>query len=133
MDWRIPSRLPLKEGDRDIDVVEPQPATIYIFSDGRFDDVKGFSLGNLTPFYVPIGSLDAKNLAITAFSTRRSEEHRDEEAGVCAGGEFHAGGSKRRGRNRIGWGTSRCERSRSAGGRDEGHRISAGKCAGRAS
>src|SRR5438270_9511210 len=30
-----PSRLPLKEGDRDIEVVEPQPATLYIFSDGR--------------------------------------------------------------------------------------------------
>src|SRR5262245_40788975 len=32
-----PSRLPLREGDRDIDVVEPQPANVYIVSDGRFE------------------------------------------------------------------------------------------------
>src|SRR6476660_6758172 len=74
-----PSRIPIREGDRDIDVVEPQPATVYILSDGRFADVKGFSLGNLTPIYVPIGSLDAKNLAITAFNTRRSDARPEEK------------------------------------------------------
>ena len=73
-----PSRMPIQEGDREIDIVEAQPATVYIFSDGRFEDVKGFSLGNLTPFYVPLGSLEAKNLAITAFSTRRSDAHPEE-------------------------------------------------------
>jgi hypothetical protein len=72
----------------EIDIVEAQPATLYIFSDGRFEDVKGFSLGNLRglnpddpddpPVYVPIGSFDAKNLAITGFTTRRSEEKPDE-------------------------------------------------------
>ena len=45
--------------------------TLYIFSDGRFEDVKDFSLGKLQPVYVPVGSLDAENLAITAF--RRGE------------------------------------------------------------
>jgi hypothetical protein len=35
--------------------------------------VQGFSLGNLKPVYVPIGALDAENLAITAFTTRRNE------------------------------------------------------------
>ncbi len=74
-----PSRIPLREGDRDIDVVEPQPATVYIVSDGRFEAVKGFSLGNLKAYYVPIGSMDAKNLAITAFSTRRSESRPEEK------------------------------------------------------
>src|SRR5262249_5055482 len=38
-----------------------------------------FSLGNLQAYYVPIGSLDAKNLAITAFSTRRNESHPEEK------------------------------------------------------
>ena len=52
---------------------------MYIFSDGRFEAVKGFSLGTLEPIYVPIGSLDAKNLAITAFSTRRSESKPEEK------------------------------------------------------
>jgi hypothetical protein len=79
-----PNRIPLREGDRDIDVVEPQKATLCIFSDGRFDAVKGFSLGNLggpddMPIYVPIGSFDAKNLAITNFSTRRSESKPEEK------------------------------------------------------
>jgi VWA domain-containing protein/aerotolerance regulator-like protein len=72
-----PSRL--TQGERDIDVVEPQPAWVYIFSDGRFDDVKGFSLGNLEPRYVPIGSFDAKNLAIIAFTTRRNETRPEEK------------------------------------------------------
>ncbi len=70
-----PSRMPIQEGDKEIDIVEPQPATVYIFSDGRFEDVKGFSLGNLKPYYIPMGSMEAKNLAITAFTTRRSDAH----------------------------------------------------------
>jgi hypothetical protein len=74
-----PSRIPLKEGDRDIEVVEPQPATIYIFSDGRFPEVKGFSLGNLKPFYVPLGTLTAQNLAISAFTVRANESRPDEK------------------------------------------------------
>ncbi len=74
-----PSRVPLKEGDRDIDIVEPQPATMYIFSDGRFENVKGFSLGHLQAYYVPLGSMDARNLAITAFSTRRGETRPEEK------------------------------------------------------
>src|SRR3954451_10349462 len=68
-----PNRVPLREGDWDIDVVEAQPAKLFIVSDGRFEDVKGFSLGNLKPFYVPIGTLEAPNLAVTAFATRRDE------------------------------------------------------------
>jgi hypothetical protein len=74
-----PNRVPLREGDRDIDVVEAQPAKLYIVSDGRFEPVKGFSLGTLDPIYVPIGSFDVKNLAITAFSTRRSESKPEEK------------------------------------------------------
>jgi hypothetical protein len=73
-----PGRLTTEEGGAEIDIVEAQPATIYIFSDGRFEDVKGFSLGNLEPVYVPIGSFEAKNLAITGFTTRRSEAKPDE-------------------------------------------------------
>ncbi len=65
-------------GGGEVDVVEPQTATVYIFSDGRFEDVKGFSLGNLKPVYVPIGSLEAENLAITALATRRSDAKPEE-------------------------------------------------------
>jgi hypothetical protein len=78
-----PSRITTEEGGAEIDVVAPEPATLYIFSDGRFEDVKGFALGNLggpngLPVYVPIGSLGAQNLAITAFATRRSDAKPEE-------------------------------------------------------
>ena len=73
-----PGRITVEEGGMEVDVVEPQSATLYIFSDGRFEDVKGFSLGNLKPVYVPIGSMDAENLAITTLSTRRSEARPEE-------------------------------------------------------
>lgn len=73
-----PGRVTVGSGELEIDVVEAQPATIYIFSDGRFEDVKGFSLGNLKPQYVPIGSFNAENLAITAFTTRRSDAKPEE-------------------------------------------------------
>jgi hypothetical protein len=79
-----PGRIATEQGGAEIDVAEANPATLYIFSDGRFEDVKGFALGNLRganpedpddpPLYIPIGSLEAQNLAITAFSTRRSDE-----------------------------------------------------------
>jgi hypothetical protein len=78
-----PGRITTQEGGAEIDVVEPEPATLYIFSDGRFEDVKGFALGNLggpngLPVYVPIGSLEAQNLAITAFATGRSDAKPEE-------------------------------------------------------
>lgn len=46
---------------------------LYIFSDGRFGPVAEFSMGNLKPKYLPIGTFDANNLAITAFNTRRND------------------------------------------------------------
>ncbi len=58
----------------DTQVAEPKPATVYIFSDGKFPSVEGFSLGNLEPKFVPIGKGDAPNVGITAFSTRRRDD-----------------------------------------------------------
>jgi hypothetical protein len=62
----------------DTQVAEPLPTTLYIFSDGQFPSIEGFSLGNLDPVYVPIGQEDAANLGITAFSTRRREDKKEE-------------------------------------------------------
>jgi hypothetical protein len=80
-----PGRITTQEGGAEIDVVEAQPAVLYILSDGRFEDVKNFALGNLggakpedPPIYIPIGSMESQNLAITAFSTRRSEAKPEE-------------------------------------------------------
>ncbi len=57
----------------DVQVAEPMPATVYIFSDGKFPDVSDFRLGNLEPIYMPIGSAEAENVGILAFNVRRHE------------------------------------------------------------
>ncbi|MEX0677312.1 MAG: BatA and WFA domain-containing protein [Pirellulales bacterium] len=56
---------------------EGLPATLYLFSDGRFPDVENFRLGNLKPIFVPIGTTEPANVGITAFSTRRREDRKD--------------------------------------------------------
>ncbi|MEQ8848322.1 BatA and WFA domain-containing protein [Botrimarina sp.] len=68
-----PARVSVAEGAPDVEVVPPEPATVFILSDGRFSDVEDFALGNLEPVYVPLGSPSTANLAITALETRRSE------------------------------------------------------------
>jgi len=60
-----------KEGE----VVAAPPATLYVFSDGKFPDVKDLSLGSLTPEFREIGKVEAANVAIAAFEARRNEEH----------------------------------------------------------
>jgi len=67
-------RIATPEKGEETNFAEAPTATLYIFSDGLFKDVEGFSLGTLQPRYVPIGSFDAQNLAITSFAVRRSEE-----------------------------------------------------------
>jgi hypothetical protein len=57
---------------------EPPPTTTYILSDGRFEDMEGTAIDHLKPVYVPVGSFDAPNLAITALSVRRNEERPEE-------------------------------------------------------
>ncbi len=59
-------------------LAEPLPAKLYIMSDGRFPDVRGFSLGNLDAKFVPIGAPDAANVGIVAFTTGRNENHPDQ-------------------------------------------------------
>ncbi|QDU57699.1 vWA domain-containing protein [Aeoliella mucimassa] len=74
-----PGQVIEPESNVAIDISDGEKTTLYIFSDGRFSEVKGFSLGNLQPqFFVPLGTREANNLAITAFSTRRSESRPDE-------------------------------------------------------
>jgi len=60
--------------EQDTAVADALPATIYLFSDGKFSDVKDFSLGNLQPEYRPLGTTDAANVGITAFEVSRNEE-----------------------------------------------------------
>src|SRR5688572_25088003 len=68
-----PERVSIEEGGVEFDATQQEPVELYVFSDGRFGPVENFSLGNLRPKYLPIGSFQANNLAITAFNTSRNE------------------------------------------------------------
>ncbi|TWU60405.1 hypothetical protein Poly51_06810 [Rubripirellula tenax] len=58
----------------DVQVADAMPADLLIFSDGSFQPVTEFSLGNLVPQYIAIGGKSHKNVAITAFSAERNIE-----------------------------------------------------------
>jgi hypothetical protein len=58
----------------DVQVADAKPADLMIYSDGGFDAVNDFSLGNLVPQYFPVGSASPQNLAITAMSAQRNVE-----------------------------------------------------------
>jgi len=62
----------------DFQVAEALPAKLVIYSDGRFDKVAGFSLGNLEPVFVAIGDSEATNVGIVAFSVQQSESSADQ-------------------------------------------------------
>ena len=62
----------------DIQVAEALPAKLRIFSDGGFEQVSEFDLGNLTPIYTPIGTSDAANAGIVSFSVQRNEENEEQ-------------------------------------------------------
>jgi hypothetical protein len=70
------------ENDQVVD--ESLPATLYIFSDGGFRSVPEFSLGNLTPVFVPIGQPGAENVGIVAFSTDRNPEDPQRMQAFCS-------------------------------------------------
>ncbi len=59
-------------------VDEAMPATLYLLSDGRFPPLRDFSLGNLEPVYLPIGTPGSHNVGIVAFSTDRNPEKPDQ-------------------------------------------------------
>ena len=69
-----PERIMDETTDQSFAVTEQQDVELYIFSDGRFPSIEDFSMGNLRPQFLPLGSFAGENLAITAFNTRRNEE-----------------------------------------------------------
>ena len=60
----------------DVQVAEAKPATLYIFSDGKFPETS-IALGNLEPVYMPIGTDEAANVGIAVFNVRRNESRPD--------------------------------------------------------
>jgi len=73
-----PGRTSDAGNELDIQVADALPATLYLFTDGGFAAVPDFSLGNLTPKYVPIGSANPRNIAIVAFTAERNPERPDQ-------------------------------------------------------
>lgn len=62
----------------DVQVADAMPANLLIYSDGGFQSVTEFSLGNLIPQFISIGSAEANNVAVTAFSAERNVERPSE-------------------------------------------------------
>lgn len=62
----------------DVQVASAMPADLLIYSDGGFQPVTEFNLGNLVPSYTSIGSKAPVNLAVTAFSAERNLENPSE-------------------------------------------------------
>ena len=69
-----PNRTSQAGDVNDVQVADAMPADLYIYSDGGFGSVTDFSLGNLTPTYVPIGGDGAENLSVLAFNAERNLE-----------------------------------------------------------
>jgi hypothetical protein len=61
------------KGTTSVAPADQQRVPVYILSDGRFAAVENFALGNLEAKYLPIGSAETGNLAITAFNARRND------------------------------------------------------------
>lgn len=59
----------------DVAPANPEPATMYVFSDGGFSSIPNFNQGTLTTKYVKIGDDAADNVAISGFSTERNPEN----------------------------------------------------------
>ena len=74
-----PGKVYDESSDMDLEVTTQENVELYIISDGRFRGVEDFSLGNLQPLFLPIGTFDAENLAITALNTRRVEDRPDQQ------------------------------------------------------
>ncbi len=58
----------------DVQVADAMPADLLIYSDGGFQQVTEFSLGNLVPKYFAMGTDKVNNVAIVAFSAERNLE-----------------------------------------------------------
>jgi len=77
------------EGEKEVEketeaaVAEAHPAELFIFTDGRFNDVANFDFGNLNPQYFIVGDESASNVGITAFSVARNEDRPSQMQAVC--------------------------------------------------
>jgi len=73
-----PGRTSDMKNANDVQVAEALPATLYLYTDGGFAAIPDFSLGNLTPEYVPLGAEAPQNVGIVAFTAERNPEKADQ-------------------------------------------------------
>lgn len=59
---------------QDAPAADAMPATLMIFSDGRYRIAPDFAMGNLRPRYIPVGQPDSENVGIVAFSAGSSPD-----------------------------------------------------------
>lgn len=64
--------------ENDVAAPEAMPATLMIFSDGRFRSVPEFAMGNLKPIYIKLGEDSVENVGIVAFDSGVSPERPDQ-------------------------------------------------------
>lgn len=69
-----PGRTSDAENANDVQVAEALPATLYLYTDGGFAAVPDFSLGNLDPKYISVGTDAPRNVGIVAFTAERNPE-----------------------------------------------------------
>lgn len=60
--------------DTDAAAADAMPASLFILSDGRVNQLPDFSLGNLKPTYIPIGKPEATNVGVAAFQSAKNPE-----------------------------------------------------------
>lgn len=60
--------------ETDAAAADAMPAALFIFSDGRVSRSPEFSMGNLKPTYIPIGTATPKNVSIVAFQSAKNPE-----------------------------------------------------------
>ncbi len=65
------------EDNKDIQVADAIPATVYLVSDGAIGNLGEADYGQLKIEYVPVGVVDTPNLGLVGFAVERNEEQPD--------------------------------------------------------
>ena len=73
-----PGRNAFEESDMEAGGSMAMPATLFIVSDGRVNQLPNFTLGNLKANYLPIGKEDSNNVGLVAFQSAKNSERPDE-------------------------------------------------------
>lgn len=72
-----PGRTSFEE-NKDIQVADAVPATVYLLTDGAIGSLGEADYGQLKIEYIPVGVVDTPNLGIVGFALERSEENAEQ-------------------------------------------------------